>query len=569
MNLRLPLLLGLACFAGLIAFAQSIHQPISFITEVDYLSQPYDQKGFIKAGLFLLSYIFSLIALISILFIANRWFFLSLVTLCSIIFGMDIYTQLLGSSPNGITVAILATALTETGRAANLLVYKKPLIYALTASSCFFIFALFLRTLIEETKRIWYGWSMLTLGLAIASIGFLSAKIFSITTQSYPAPIKLALVFKHYYAELPKHEERILEPTIQTSQPSEYQTIVWIIDESISGNYLSINGYNKNTTPFLRSIQFNETMRNYGVVNSVSNCSNTSNLFLRIGLTSSIKQDFKTAQHTLPTIFQYAKRAGFETYLMDGQMAPGEVQNHLTGYDLKSIDHYIAYPRNIYPKDRDGAILKSLEPLMQQTKKKRFIVAVKWGAHWPYPLTYPQEHAKFQPAATDSLTEMTADNKEIITNAYLNAVEYSVDSFLKQLITKPRPDNSVIFYTSDHGQSLFAHEHSVLTHCHFNTNPAALPVDEFKVPLMIFTAQAKKNFPKRADRLYAQEQIFPSTLKLFGYDTNIYSVYGPTLWQGQVSNLAESYVLDSGLKVAIPKTALQTDNKPVQASVAW
>lgn len=569
MNLRLPLLLGLIFFAGLIAFAQSINQPISFITELDYLSQPYDQKGFIKGGLFLLTYIFSLIALISILFIANRWSFLSLIAFCSIIFGIDVYIQLLGSNPNGITVAILATALTETGRAANLLVYKKTLIYALIFSSCFFIFALFLRTLIKETKRIWFGWSMLTLGLAIVSIGLLSAKIFSITTQSYPAPIKLALVFKQYYAELPKHEERILEPTIQTSHPSEYQTIVWIIDESISGNYLSINGYAKNTTPFLTSIQLSKDMRNYGVVNSVSNCSNTSNLFLRIGLTSSLKQDFKTAQHNLPTIFQYAKRAGFETYLMDGQMAPGEVQNHLTGYDLKAIDHYITYPRSIYPKARDGAILKSLEPLMQQNKQKRFIVVVKWGAHWPYPLTYPPKHAKFQPAATHSLTEMTADNKEIITNAYLNAVEHSVDKFLKQLITQPRPDNSVIFYTSDHGQSLFTQEHSTLTHCHFNTNPAALPLDEFKVPLMVFTTEAKKNFPKHADRLYAQEQIFPSTLKLFGYHSKIYNVYGPTLWQGQVSNLAESYVLDSGLKVGIPKTALQTDIKPVQASVAW
>ncbi|WP_298609946.1 sulfatase-like hydrolase/transferase [uncultured Thiothrix sp.] len=570
MNLKLPLLLlGLLLFAGLIAFEQSIINPISFIIETNYLSQPYDQKGLIKGGLFLFSYLFSLLALISILFIANRWMAVSLIALCSIIFGVDFYTQMLGSSPSGITVAILATALTETGRAADLLVYKKPLTYALAASTFFLIFALCLRSLIVKKKRIWFGWSVLALALSIASIGLLSYKIFSITTQSYPAPIKLPLVLHQYFSALPKHEERILAPSIQTSKTTEYQTIVWVIDESISGNYLGVNAYPKNTTPFLSSLQFSKDMQNYGVVNSVSNCSNTSNLFLRIGLTSKIQQDFKTAQHNLPTIFQYAKRAGFETYLMDGQMAPGEVQNHLTGYDLKSIDHYIGYPRSIYPKDRDSEILKSLATLMKGNKQKRFIVAVKWGAHWPYPLAYPQENAQFQPAATDSFTEMTVDNKEIIINAYLNAIEHSVDRFLKQLISQQRPDNSVIFYTSDHGQSLFTHDNSALTHCHFNTNPAALPLDEFKVPLMVFAAQAKKHFPKHTNRLYAQEQIFSSTLKLFGYDSKIFNAYGPTLWQGQVSTIAESYILDSGLKVSIPKDELQTNTQTTHASVAW
>lgn len=569
MSLRLPLVfIGFLIFMGLIAFEQSFTNPLSFISETKYLGQPYDQKGFIKGSLFLFSYLFSLIALASILFIRNHWVAILLITVSSIIFGIDLYTQLLGSSPTGITVAILATALTETGRATDLWVYKKPLGYALAVSGLFLIFSLLLRSFITKNKRIWFGWSLLALSVSILSIGVLSSKIFSITTQSYPAPIKLPLVLNQYFSELPKHEERILDASIQAREATEYKTIVWIIDESISGNYLSINGYPKDTTPFLNSIRLESRMQNYGVVNSISNCSNTSNLLLRIGLTSALNKDFKTAQHTLPTIFQYAKRAGFETYLMDGQMAPGEVQNHLTGYDLKSIDHYIGYSRTIYPKDRDAEILKSLEPLLKN-EKQRFIVAVKWGAHWPYSLAYSQEQARFQPAATDSFTEMSLDNKTIITNAYLNAVEHSVDQFLKQLLSKQSAGKSVVFYTSDHGQSLFAHGDQALTHCHFNTNPTALPLDEFKVPLMVFTADAKKSFPKFAERLYAQEQIFPSTLKLLGYNSEVYSVYGPTLWQGQKTKAAESFILDSGLKVSIPKTVLQAEAHPVQASAAW
>ena len=139
---NLLILLGLIIFVGLITFSQSIRYPISFIIETNYLSQPYDQKGFIKGGLFLISYLASLVALSSILFISKPWVAIALIALCSLVFGIDVYAQLLGSNPNGISVEGLSTALSEQGRLKDLLVYRTLLIDSLLASLAFFIFSL-------------------------------------------------------------------------------------------------------------------------------------------------------------------------------------------------------------------------------------------------------------------------------------------------------------------------------------------------------------------------------------------------------------------------------------------
>lgn len=548
----------LAGYALLLTYLQSIYSPLGFITETSYLSEPYDKKGFIKGGLYLSSYLISLAALLSILFIANKWVANLLIAYCAVLFGVDVFLQLLGSSTNGITVTLLSTAFNEVGRASDLLVYKTPLIYSGLITLGIFVLALVIRQLIPIHKRIVAVWSVLFLVLSIVGIGLLSHKIFSIKTQSYLAPIKAPLILREYLTEYRSTSQRILDLSIKPTQAAEYQTIIWIIDESISGDYLAVNGYSKPNTPFLTAFKANAGMQNYGTVASISNCSNTSNLFLRIGLNSSVKQDFKTAKNTLPTIFQYAKQAGFETSLIDAQIAPGEMQNNLTGQDLKFIDHNLAFPRTIHPKDRDQALVQELnKALSKQATKNRFIVAVKWGAHWPYSLAYPTEQALFQPAATESLTEMVVANQEILTNSYLNALHYSVDYFFQGLLAKPLQANQVIFYTSDHGQSLFEKQNSPITHCHYADDPKELPLGEFKVPLMIFSPEAKSKFPKLENRLYAQAQIFPSTLQLFGYDKSIYAAHGPTLMQGSELDYSEAYILDSEMKIKIPKTELK------------
>lgn len=83
--------------------------------------------------------------------------------------------------------------------------------------------------------------------------------------------------------------------------------IIFIIDESIRGGMLSINGHDVDTMPFLASVS--KKARNYGVASSCTNCSSTTNIILVTGI--GLHQLPDTGYETLKesSLFQYAKRA--------------------------------------------------------------------------------------------------------------------------------------------------------------------------------------------------------------------------------------------------------------------
>ena len=58
--------------------------------------------------------------------------------------------------------------------------------------------------------------------------------------------------------------------------------IFYIVDESVRGDYLSINGFSEDTTPYLNSQK--DLFINFGAVSSSSNCSLTANIALQSGL---------------------------------------------------------------------------------------------------------------------------------------------------------------------------------------------------------------------------------------------------------------------------------------------
>ncbi|MEZ5537532.1 MAG: sulfatase-like hydrolase/transferase [Thiolinea sp.] len=541
--------------AGL-CYLQSFALPFSFLFETDYLAQPYDQKGLLKGGLYLISYLLAIFAVLSVIFLRRSWLAVLAIIFIALIYAADSFVQLLGSSDNGLTVEMLSIAINEAGRADMMLAYRHLLIYA---ALIFLGLCLLFWLIRRQLSYLSFSGRWIITGLLFAALlaGGLVFKIPSITSHSYPAPVKLPVMLTEYVKKYAHTRPRVLDAAIRPQQPRAYQTIVWIVDESISGDYLSLNGYSKPTTPYLESVQDAAYLKNFGVVNAVSNCSNTSNLFLRIGLTTDLEADFDQARQTLPTIFQYAKRAGYEVHLLDAQVSSGELQNHLTAHDLKQIDQHITFSRQHLPAQRDQLIADYLrDQLASDDNTPRFIVAVKWGAHWPYPLAFPAEKTVFKPSATESFTSMTQENREILLNAYANVLRHSVDDFTHSWQPQQLTDEQIVFYTSDHGQSLFEHD-DTLTHCHYAADPQQLPQGEFRVPLLVFTPQAKQKFSSNQHHLYSQQQLFSTTLRLFGYPESVYRKHGPTLFEGNPELVAESFVLDSGLKIRLTPAMLR------------
>ncbi len=292
-----------------------------------------------------------------------------------------------------------------------------------------------------------------------------------------------------------------------------------VVDESVTGTVLSINGFPLSTTPFLQANA--EKFINFGTATSFTNFSAGSNLSLLSGMLLNELPDKKYVSFCKSNIFQYAKNAGYQTYLLDAQSSGNKLQNYTTSRDLFFIDS-LFQPRVNYPSmasySRDSTIAEKIA-LIAKMETPTFAYINKAGAHWPYSTDFP----------TDSLNNYFPlsinRNKNLVT--YFKSVLWSVDKFWERLAGKLTYDSSVlILYTSDHGEN-YASESFKIKHASIYHTTAV----EGLVPLLVFD-QANffpEKFVPPVNR-YSHQYIFPTLLSAMGYDKNfIRNTYGRTL----------------------------------------
>jgi len=313
--------------------------------------------------------------------------------------------------------------------------------------------------------------------------------------------------------------------TIMPSENSIIDNIVVIVDESIRGDYLDLNsstGVKTNFPP--------DKYINFGIASSTANCSDSSNVSLRYGATRS---NHLNDINTNPSIWSYAKKAGFSTIYIDGQEADGKLVNMMSEVELADINHFIQLNENIVPAKRDVLLANKLKNKLLSPGKK-FIYINKMGAHFPYEGKYPPDQVIYKPTMTQSYFGNKIDagadlakkpklenmNERILSiNSYRNAIHWNVTHFFDILLTNLNLDKTLIIYTSDHGQDF--HEDGRLgwrTHC--RTHNASW--NEGIVPFVTLTSNNElKNKLKRASKINYNNvslfNLFPSLLELLGY----------------------------------------------------
>lgn len=238
--------------------------------------------------------------------------------------------------------------------------------------------------------------------------------------------------------------------------------VIVVVDESVMGSHLSLNGYHRSTTPFLDQLSSERKLRNWGIAAAASTGSRFTYNTLITGLAP---DDFPDATeykvNTFPTIFQYAKAMNYTTYFFDGQMNGfwGGI-----GDDRNSIDHWLGV-REVSDGvgfeywDLDGLIAKKVNKLISSSTGN-FIFVFKHGSHYPYQTNFPPNQEVWQPSFADGtkFNIPPPDKLPEVVNAYDNSLRYSIESFFKNLVDDYSniPNNSVIIYTGDHGQTMFA-----------------------------------------------------------------------------------------------------------------
>ncbi|WP_405124162.1 sulfatase-like hydrolase/transferase [Pseudomonas sp. M20] len=313
--------------------------------------------------------------------------------------------------------------------------------------------------------------------------------------------------------------------------------IVLIIDESISGNYLDINapfGVHSN----LKQAHPGVDIFNYGYAASIANCSADTNVTLRYGGT---RADYMRINTTLPSIWQYAKKAGLRTVYIDAQRTAGNLQNLMTDTEKKDIDQFVQFDQTSV-RDRDMAAAAKLIELLNDDKPE-LVVINKVGAHFPVHDKYPDAFMAYRPTLPRGQFTEVADTGErngfngqpddwvLYRNAYKNTVLWNVGEFFARVFAEASLNNALLIYTSDHGQDLHERGNPGL-----NTHCGGDPVEEEGlVPLVVIQGSALKTLDWSAQLAANKDRsshynIFPTLLQLMGYDlAGIEAVYGKPL----------------------------------------
>jgi glucan phosphoethanolaminetransferase (alkaline phosphatase superfamily) len=343
--------------------------------------------------------------------------------------------------------------------------------------------------------------------------------------QSYPSMFKIPLLTV-FAVQHPMYNGDREPVKLKPARGCEYKHIIYLADESVRGDFLSINNPHIDVTPFLVSISGN--ILNYGIASSGGNTSSNSQLILRTGARVSSFPDRDQLLFREPDIFEYARTAGYETNFLDGQK--DVLQNFMRQADLKAIDHYRGIREKGMEGDRiDYLLAYYIYEILNKSQGQTFTYVVKMGAHFHYEDYYPPDQKVFSP--TMEVGELNRDREKMV-NSYMNLVRWNVDGFFKHLmlLLKDRKDY-VIIYTSDHGQTLLD-DGIVSTHSDLiNAHPF-----QACVPFFIYfpdsLQKASFNYRKENYDHVSHFNIFPSVLIMMGYDTaDVKKMYDPSIFE--------------------------------------
>lgn len=285
--------------------------------------------------------------------------------------------------------------------------------------------------------------------------------------------------------------------------------IVLVVDESVRADFVDLADPS-GVTPYLAHIR--SAIVNYGVASSASNCSQPGNAILRMGANPRTLGVGGTNIMGNPGLWKYARAAAYQTVFLDAQAKNGVLINYMTPQEKKLLDRFIQVSMPA-AYENDYAAARELRALLQEPTPT-FVYVNKRGAHYPYDWSYPAEAARFRPTQGVGAPIV---NRKALLNSYRNAIAWSVDGFFRALVDGLDLHDSLIVYTSDHGQNLLE-DGDPVTHCRRTAS-----VREAAVPLFVITgdealhARFARAASRNRDRT-SHFQIFPTLLEIMGFD---------------------------------------------------
>jgi lipid A ethanolaminephosphotransferase len=352
--------------------------------------------------------------------------------------------------------------------------------------------------------------------------------------DSYPTPFRVPNMLA--FIALSGHHVTREAPVLSPTEEPMIDHVAVIIDESVTGSHLALNGYGRDTTPYLSSV--GTSLLNLGIASSGTNNSFGSHNILFSGIRDTELPDREGVIWRSPTMIQYAAAAQYDALVLDTQA----YSKLVTNMDVPG-PVYEQIPRRVPREMRDRAAADRLVDRVRDLPQT-LTYLIKVGSHFPYKGLYPSERARFLPELKSSVW---SGDLEEVRNSYDNSIYWGVDEFFEYLIPRLQSlgESVLIIYTSDHGEALPGTIPGT-SETHGRTGMPPITANVPMIVIGIGGGEALADTLRRNESLAnntSHFEIFPTVLVLLGYDReDVGARYGKSFFEVMHSDRRREYL---------------------------
>ncbi|MCP4329115.1 MAG: phosphoethanolamine transferase [Alphaproteobacteria bacterium] len=282
------------------------------------------------------------------------------------------------------------------------------------------------------------------LAIALLLAAWMRGFLFSIYPMKYIKQLGLVVsqgrAIKRLRSDSGREDIQVESPAGLTDE-----VFIVVIGESVRRSNLSIYGYDRETTPFLDSIE-DELI----VFDDAISVASVTHAALKFALTPALIDD-EAPVFTRKTLLNAAGNGGLETHWISNQ--PRDmVFDYVFEVVAEEADHKTYLNTDPFKSPLDEALLPFIFGAIDG-RKPCLVMAHMFGSHFRYDKRVSDQFRRFTKDA--NYTQDVRDRGLIVDN-YDNTILY-LDHFLEQIISacREREIAAVVGFISDHGEALF------------------------------------------------------------------------------------------------------------------
>ncbi len=404
-------------------------------TSTDFIKSPFHEfKDFIQ--LFLQWFIL-LIAVWSVIFIIslNKIIFSLLYPLICFISSILAYFRFVSGTT--LTTMILDAALDNDSQTTAELITSGLILFVIFST----IISIAIVAYRSKKIKVYKSPILLAISLLFFLLMFNIQRIKNPISERIP--FNLYFITSRYLSEKKEisKERKSLSENVVCNENKDLMVLL-VIGESLRSDHLEINGYKRKTNPYLSKediISFPNIYSDYTYTNA-----SLPHILTRA---DSIYSERAYTERSFIDLFKYC---GFYTIWLANQ-EPAKTYVYFM-HECDTLIHCNSN-KSVYVFDKwlDEDLLPHLKNITKKKSDNKLIVLHTIGSHWYYNSHFSDNFQIYNPVTKSR--QISSCSHEEMLNSYDNTVLYT-DYFIYSLIDQMRDKNTILFYLSDHGESL-------------------------------------------------------------------------------------------------------------------